>query len=144
MLKFLPRDVSCALSQCLLLWKLFRWTFQSAFVFVLFFYDNAFNCWRNCQPYVSDIERETQVKSNLWRTEIAAITLEGAQPWTRIEHGHGAPVKSTGKPHRVWGRSSSLKDGREGGSWGRRSLSSSGRAAIFAKGKETGLRGSNF
>lgn len=30
--------------------------------------------------------------------------------------------------------------GREGGSWGRRSLSSPGRAAIFARGKETGLR----
>lgn len=37
-----------------------------------------------------------------------------------------------------------LNDGREGGSWGRRSLGSPGRAAIFAKGKETGLRGYNF
>lgn len=38
--------------------------------------------------------------------------------------------------------------GREGGGGlvgvGRRSLGSPGRAAIFARGKETGLRGSNF
>lgn len=83
-----------------------------------------------------------QVKSRALPTEkaetlrITAGSAHGARPRRPCESGRAAPQYVEA--------GLGFSDGREGGSWGRRSLGSPGRAAIFAKGKETGLRGSNF
>lgn len=68
--------------------------------------------------------------------EIILVNAHGARPWRPCDFGLVAPQYV--EAELLFG------DGEGGGYWGRRSLSSPGRAAIFAKGKETGLRGSNF